>query len=185
MPPSHTHTHTLSLSLSLSHSLHHSLSHTLAFISPHLLLVSILRPPQLLLTPASAFLMVWFFSFISIPSFSLSVSKYHESNIWPAGASFFCNILLKFLCFTLHIPTPQMGTLYFSKFSCFLFKPTEIDRNFNKTETDWFPSISFCFSWEFHNPKFSVSVGQTQKKPTEPNRLHPYCVVLGKVHDDR
>ena len=44
------------------------------------------------------------------------------------------------------------------------------------TETDSFPAISIGFGWEFHKPKYSVSVGHTHTKPTEPNRAHPYSL---------
>ena len=47
----------------------------------------------------------------------LYFTKYSQSTqttIWPAGASSSAIISLKLLCFTLHIPTPQMGTLHLS-----------------------------------------------------------------------
>ncbi|KAF3951517.1 hypothetical protein CMV_022839 [Castanea mollissima] len=46
--------------------------------------------------------------------YSTKYSQSRQSTIWPAGASSSAIISLKFLCFTLHIPTPQMGTLHFS-----------------------------------------------------------------------
>ena len=39
-----------------------------------------------------------------------------------------------------------------------------------------FPTISVGFGWEFHKPKYSVSVGHTHTKPIEPNRAHPYVI---------
>ena len=41
------------------------------------------------------------------------------------------------------------------------------------TETDSFPAISIGFGWEFHKPKYSVSVGHTHTNRPKPNRAHP------------
>ena len=60
----------------------------------------------------------------------------------------------------------------------FLWK-TETDQNRLKSKyhrNRQFPTISIGFGWEFHKPKYSVSVGHTHTKPTEPNRAHPYSL---------
>ena len=45
-------------------------------------------------------------------------------------------------------------------------------RNQNKTEIDWFSTISVNFSWDFYKPIGLVSVGQTQTTSTEPNQTN-------------
>ena len=42
------------------------------------------------------------------------------------------------------------------------------------TETDWFPAISVGFGWEFHKPKYSVSIRHTHTNQPKLNWAHPY-----------
>ena len=108
------------------------------------------RPPWLLHTSASSSLIVWFFYFISFSSF----------------LKYFAQISL------FHIAYSNTSNGYTSLFWVFPL-PFETDQNQNTTETDWFPIISVDFGWEFYKPKFSVSVGETQRKLTKQNQLHP------------
>ena len=57
-----------------------------------------------------------------------------------------------------------------------LFGKPKTDQNWLKpkyTETDWFLAISVSFGWEFHKPKYSVSVDHTHKNRSKLNWAHP------------
>ena len=62
---------------------------------------------------------------------------------------------------------------------CFFFLTMSLENRPKSTETkilskSMVSTILVGFGWEFHKPKYSVSVGHTPTKPTEPNKAHPY-----------
>ena len=154
----HFHLHA---SITLSHKPSITPSHTHWPTSTHICR----QPPLPLHMSASSSLMVWFFSFISLSSlFFLCLWYISWEYYLVCWGLFFCNISFKFLCFTLHITTPHMGTLHF--FWVFLL-PFQTDQNRNKTETDWFPIILVGFGWEFQNPNFQFRLAK--HKENRPN----------------
>ena len=140
-----------SVPLTLTH-LYYSLSHTPASISSHLLPISIL----------------WLLK-TGLHDYStrrpLRLSQYDSSILFISPL--FWNILLKFLCFTLHIPTLQMSTLHFFEFSRFLLKLTETEIRPKLIDSQLFQSISVE---NFTNRNFRFRL--VKHKENWPNRTN-------------